>query len=87
MSGFPIDAMPDNVQILPFDGPSHPPVHTLHNSNEPLPGCHADLQPAEVQQPSDGNLCQEEAALRAQGHSDFNSERDARAGRWYMSFF
>lgn len=83
-----MNTMPDNVQILPFDGPSHPPVHTLHNSNEPLPRSHADLQPAEVQQPCDGDLSQE-AALRAQGHNDLNSERssDARAGRWHMSFF
>lgn len=84
-----MDTMPDNVQILPFDGPSHAPVHILHNSNEPLPGSHADQQPAEVQQLSDGDFSQEEAALRAQSLNDFNSERplDARAGRWYTSVF
>ena len=84
MSGFPTDAEFGNV---PQD--DGPPRHRVHNSNEPLPGSHADQQPVEVQQLSDRNLSQEEAALRAQpaqGHKAFNSERPldvhpTRAGR------
>jgi hypothetical protein len=70
MSGFPTDAKLGNV--LQDDGP---PRHRVHNSDDPLPGSHVDQQPAEVQQLSDRNLPQEEAALRAQSHNAFNSER------------
>lgn len=70
MSGFPIDAK--LVNVPQDDGP---PRHHMHNSNDPLPGSHVDQEPAEVQQRSDKDLSQEEAALRAQGHNAFNSER------------
>ncbi|KAF8494382.1 hypothetical protein F5888DRAFT_1616857 [Russula emetica] len=71
MSEFPIDAKLDNV---PRD--DGPPRHRVHNSNDPLPVRHADRQqPAEVQQRSDRDPSQEEAAPRAQGHNAFNSER------------
>lgn len=82
MSGYPTDAELGNVPQ--GDGAPH---HRVHNSNEPLPGSHADQQPAEVlQQRSDRDLSQEEAALRAQGRNAFNSERPldvhpTRAGR------
>ena len=74
------DAKPRNVHHN--DGPPH---HRVHNSNGPL-GSHVDQQPAEVQQRADNDLSQKEAALRAQGHNAFNSERPLdvhpiRAGR------
>ena len=87
MSGFPIDAkLGSNV---PRDDSL--PRHRVHNSNEPLPASHVDQQPAEVQQLADRNLPQEEAALRAQGHNAFNSERPldvhpTRAGRCRCPF-
>jgi hypothetical protein len=70
MSGSPLNA---NLGNVPRDD-GHP-HHRIHNSNEPLPGSHVDQQPAEVQQPFDRNLSQEEAAPRAQGHKALNSER------------
>jgi hypothetical protein len=86
MSGFPTDAKLDNV---PRD--DGPPRHRVHNSNEPLPGSHADKQPDEVQQRSDRNVSQEEPTLRTQGHTAFNSERPldvnpTRAGRCRCPF-
>jgi hypothetical protein len=86
MSGFPIDAKLDNVPR--DDGPPH---HRVHNSNDPLPGSHAEQQPAEVKQRSDRDPSQEEPALRAQGHNAFNSERPLdvhpnRAGRCKCPF-
>jgi hypothetical protein len=87
MSEFPIDGKLENISR--DDGP---PRHQVHNSNDPLPGSHADRQPAEVQQRSDRDLAQEEPALRTQGHNAFNSERPldvqpTRAGRCRCPLF
>jgi hypothetical protein len=86
MSGSPIHTKPANVPR--DDGHPH---HTVHNSNEPLPASHVDQQPAEVQQRSDRNPLQEEAAPRAQGQNA-HSERPSdlhpnRAGMCGCPFF
>jgi hypothetical protein len=70
MSGFPTDAMPGN-----FPRNDDAPRHHVHNSNDPLPGSHADQQPAEAPQLPDRNPPQEEAMYHTQGHNASNSER------------
>lgn len=88
MSGNTTDA---KLGYVPQD--DGPPRHRVHNSNEPLPGGHADQQSAEaLQQRSDRDPPQEEPALRLQGHNAFNSERPldvhpSRAGRCRRLFF